>query len=437
MKKLHIYILIWFAGSSFFNVKLKAQNQDIRVHKYNYGEGITFSNKHGYEWKLQSYIQPYAELKYLQDTSFDQTLFRFRMRRLRFRIDGTSPSKKWEYRVQYDFSGSSEVEENNKLYLMDAFVTYNAGKKLSITFGQRSNPADLRLYSSNAIQLVERSRLVSAFSTIREFGFFAQSSFKFKNSHYIRPYIAITNGDGGNVMRNDFGGLKYSARVDYLPFGLFRQYGQFREADVFREPTPKLVIGAFANTNRGMSSRRGRESGTILYLDQIGNYSLPNYSKIGIDLLFKYKGFSFLADAIHATATVPESIAYRVREDGSVANTFLVDGLQNVDAYVKGRMMLGTGYNLQSGYIFPSGISIDGQFTRFINAPYTFLKNGTFYNRPQYVTIGMSKYFGRNYQCKYQISATHVTCDPGSNYINSQPMNGNEWIFRFQTTFSL
>jgi hypothetical protein len=34
MKKLHIYILIWFAGSSFFNVKLKAQNQDIRVHNY-------------------------------------------------------------------------------------------------------------------------------------------------------------------------------------------------------------------------------------------------------------------------------------------------------------------------------------------------------------------------------------------------------------------
>jgi hypothetical protein len=354
------------------------QNSNLRVHKYTPGEGITFSNKQGYEWKLQSYIQPYAELKTVQDTSFDQSLLRFRMRRLRFRMDGTSPSKKWDYRVQFDFSGSSEVEENNKLYLMDAFVSYNPWKKLSITFGQRSNPADLRLYSSNAIQLVERSRLVSAFSTIREFGIFAQSSFKFNNTHYIRPYIAITNGDGGNVMRNDFGGLKYSARVDYLPFGLFRQFGQFREADVFREPTPKLVIGAFANTNVGMSSRRGRESGTILYLDQMGNYSLPNYSKIGIDLLFKYKGFSFLADAIHATATVPESIAYRVREDGSVANTFLVDGLQNVDAYVKGRMMLGSGYNLQSGYIFPSGISIDGQFTRFINAPHTFLKNGTF-----------------------------------------------------------
>lgn len=419
------------------SLKVQGQTSNINVHKYNFGEGITFSNKQGYSWKLQSYIQPYAELKYVEDTSFDQSLYRFRMRRLRLRLDGNFPSKKWDYRLQLDLSGSSEVDENTKLYLMDAFVSYNPSKKFSITFGQRSNPADLRLFSSNALQLVERSRLVSAFSTIREFGIFAQSSFKFKNNRYLRPYLAVTNGDGGNVMGNDFGGLKYSARVDFLPFGLFRQFGQFREADVYREPTPKLVIGAFANTNRGMSSRRGRVSGTILYLDALGNYALPNYSKIGIDLLFKYKGFSFIADAIHATATVPNSIAFRIRDDGSIANSFLVDGLQNVDAYVKGRMMLGTGYNLQSGYIFPSGISIDAQYTKLINAPYTFLTNGTFYNRPEYLTVGLSKYFGRNYGCKYQISATKVTCAPGSNYINSMPINGNEWIFRFQTTFSI
>lgn len=416
---------------------LMAQQDRLNLHKYDFGEGITFSNKSGYKWKLRTYIQPSAELKYYEDTSVDQTLYRFRMRRLRFRLDGTSPSKKWDYRVQFDFSGSSEVEDANKIFLMDAFVSYNPIKKLKLSFGQRSNPADLRLFSSQSLQLIERSRLVGAFSTIREFGFFAQSSIKWNNSNYLRPYLAVTNGDGVNVMGRDFGGLKYSARLDYLPFGLFRKFGQFREADVFREPTPKLVIGVFANSNRGMSSRRGRESGTILYLDPYGNYSLPNYHKIGFDLLFKYKGFSFLFDAIHATANVPTDIAYRVRTDGSTANTFLVNGLQDVDAYIKGRMMLGSGFNLQSGYIWPNGISIDGQFTRFINSEYTFLNNGTFYNRPQYATLGLSKYFGRNYGCKYQLSVTHVRCEPGSNYVNSSPISGNEWIFRFQTTYSL
>lgn len=408
-----------------------------QVYKYDVGEGIEFGNPNGYRWKLQSYIQPYAELKYYEDTSVDQTLYRFRMRRLRLRLDGTSPSKKWEYRVQFDLSGSSEVDENNKLYLMDAFVTYQATKRTSITFGQRSNPADIRLFSSNSLQLVERSRLVSAFSTIREIGMFAQSTYELGGDHYLRPYLAITNGDGGNVMSNNYGGLKYSGRIDYLPLGLFRQMGQFREADVYREPTPKLVIGIYANSNQGISSRRGRESGTILYLDSAGNYDLPNYHKIGIDLLFKYRGFTFIADAIHATADVPNTIKYRIRDDGSVANTFLVNGLQNVDAYVKNRMMLGTGFNLQTGYIFINGFSIDAQYTRFINAPYTFLTNGTFYNRPLYRTLGITKYFGRNYGAKIQFSATHTKNDPGSNYINSKPISGNEWIFRCQTTFTL
>ncbi len=416
---------------------LRAQVEPLKLHKYEFGEGIAFSNKSGYQWKLRTYIQPSAELKYYEDTSVDQTLYRFRMRRLRFRLDGMSPSKKWDYRVQFDFSGSSEVEDANKIYLMDAFVSYNPHKNLKVSFGQRSNPADLRLFSSQSLQLIERSRLVSAFSTIREFGLFAQSSINWNNSHYLRPYVAITNGDGVNVMGRDYGGLKYSVRLDYLPFGLFRKFGQFREADVFREPTPKLVLGVFANSNRGMSSRRGRESGTILYQDSYGNYSLPDYHKIGFDMLFKYKGFSFLFDAIHATAEVPADISFRVRADGSTANTFLVNGLQDVDAYVKGRMMLGSGINVQAGYVWTTGISIDGQFTRLFNAPYTFLSNGTFYNRPQQTTLGISKYFGRNYGCKYQISATHVRCDPGTNYINSSPIQGNEWIFRFQTTFSL
>ena len=51
-------------------------------------------------------------------------------------------------------------------------------------------------------------------------------------------------------------------------------------------------------------------------------------------------------------ARVPAQITQRVRTDGSIASDFLVDGVNNVDAYVRGRMILGSAINLQAGYVF-------------------------------------------------------------------------------------
>ena len=158
----------------------------------------------------------------------------------------------------------------------------------------------------------------------------------------------LTNGDGANVFSGDKGGLKVGGRLDFLPFGLFTNFGQFRQADVVRERTPKLVIGAHFSQNNGMSSRRGRESGAILYLDENDNESLPDYTKYGADFLFKYKGFSALGEYIKSKASVPEDITQRVRNDGSTSSSFTVNGMQDVDSYVKGRMMLGEAYNFLS-----------------------------------------------------------------------------------------
>ena len=42
-----------------------------------------------------------------------------------------------------------------------------------------------------------------------------------------------------------------------------------RQIDVMREQAPKLVLGVHFSHNSGMSSRRGRASGTIIYLDEL------------------------------------------------------------------------------------------------------------------------------------------------------------------------
>jgi hypothetical protein len=175
---------------------------------------------------------------------------------------------------------------------------------------------------------------------------------------------------------------------------------------------------------------------TILYLDSAGNELLPSYTKFGIDFLFKYKGFSLLGEYVHSTATVPSQIATRVRNDGSTSGAFIVNGIQNVDAYVKGRMMLGTGYNIQGGYVFKNRISLDARYTYLDADVSSFLNNPTFYNRPKYYTLGLSHYLTRGYGFKIQASVTYVKVGPGSLDAIGKPVTNNEWITNIIATIS-
>jgi hypothetical protein len=341
--------------------------------------------------------------------------------------------------MQVDLGGATETEDIVGNYLLDAYISYDVSKKINIAFGQRATYTDNRelFMNSNALQLVERSRLTSAFATIREFGLFAQGDFRTGGNSHLKPYFVLTNGDGANVMGKDHGGLKVGGRVDFLPFGLFTNLGQFRQADVVRERAPKLVVGVNYSLNNGMSSRRGRETGSILYLNENNEESLPNYTKYGIDFLFKYNGFSALGEYVKTSATVPIDITQRVRNDGTTATTFDVNGVEDIDAYVKGRMMLGEGYNFQLGYLFKKGISVDGRFTHLKADTNSFLNNATFNNRPNYYTLGLSKYLDRNYGAKIQASFTYVDGTDGINDNNGNPIDSNEWIGRIMLTFSL
>ena len=170
-----------------------------------------------------------------------------------------SINPKFKYRLQVDLSGVSEIGEVNEDPLMDAYVDYSPNNSFSVKFGQRTTYADNRelWMSSNSLQLVERSRLTSAFASIREFGVFVTGRFKTGRGSFLRPYIVLSNGDGKNVMGNDKGGLKIGRRIDYLPFGLFTNIGQFRQIDVMREQVINLLLGLLESLFR-ISSRRGR-----------------------------------------------------------------------------------------------------------------------------------------------------------------------------------
>ncbi|CAM1349818.1 porin [Tenacibaculum insulae] len=412
------------------------QGQEPTLNKYKFGEGFKFTGKSGYKMELSGFIQPYTEVKSYTDEN-ESSVTRFRMRRARLRISGSSADSRWSYRFSFDLSGSGEVEGDNASALMDALVSYKIVPRITLSFGQRSTYTDNRelFLASNTLMLVERSRVTSSFAAIREFGLFAQGNFRISNQSYLRPYLMLTNGDGINAFGNDHGGLKVGGRLDYLPFGLFYTMGQFRQADVVRELVPRLVVGVAYSKNNGMSSRRGRESGSILYLDANDDELLPDYEKFGVDFLFKYSGFTAFGEYVTTSAVVPKGITQRLRNDGTASTSFDVDGTEDVDAYVKGKMMLGSGFNFQMGYLFKNGISIDARYTQLDASENSFLNNATFYNRPEYITGGISKYLDKSHAAKLQMSLTHVKGD-GINNGGGNPIEGNEWIGRMMLTYA-
>jgi hypothetical protein len=432
--KLKYFILLSYIFISQF---ITAQNPVLN--RYTFGEGLKFTSKNYSTLTIGGFMQPSLEIKHNSNDSLgtSDTYNRFRMRRLRLRIAGDLPEYKIDYRFQVDFSGTPEIGDENNGLFFDAWVSYNPSSKLQIKFGQSISPTENLelLMGSNTLQLPERSRLTSAFGVVREFGIFTSSEFKVGKNFFIRPAIALTNGDGPNVFKNDKGGFKIGGRIDFLPLGKFNNFGQFRQADVVRELTPKLLIGFIYSTNYGVSSRRG-EGNTITYLNDSLEEILPNFTKFGADFLFKYKGFSVLGELIQTTAFVPNSIFYRVRNDGSISNTFLVNGVQEVQNYVKSRMMLGSGLNIQAGYYFKNRISVDARYATLRADVNSFLNNGTYYNRPNYYTVGISKYLSRGYGFKIQASATYVEVSSGSFDIFGKPLNNNEWIGNIITTLS-
>jgi hypothetical protein len=425
------FLVIAFISCS----NVTAQNTDLN--SYRFGEGLNFDNENGSTLKLQGYIQPGFESRDYSESG-EQTANRFRMRRLRLRLSGKSENERFGYRLQVDLAGANEVDDTNNNYLLDAFISYAITKRVDIVFGQRATYTDNRelFMNSNALQLVERSRLTSAFASIREFGLFIDGSFKTGRGTYLKPYFVLTNGDGANVFAQDRGGLKVGGRVDFLPFGLFTNFGQFRQADIVRERAPKLVFGVHFSHNNGMSSRRGRQSGAILYLNDLNEESLPDYTKYGADFLFKYNGFSMLGEYVKSTSTVPNDITQRVRNNGTTSTSFDVNGMQDIESFVRGRLMLGDAYNLQLGYVFRNGYSLDGRFTRLNADEHSFLNNETFYNRPNYYTIGVSKYLSRSYGAKIQASYTHVDGSLGINSLNGDPIAGNENLLRIMLTLA-
>lgn len=403
----------------------------VVFHRYKMGDGMRFSTQGGNRFVISGMVQASMESRRFEEV--DETYNRFRIRRARVRFDGSVFHDKLRFRLGLDMVKGSETDDASGSLLNDAWVAYRPwGNKLVLSFGQRSTPTDnceLQM-SSHTLQFGERSKVTSAFSTIREVGVFAESSFRVGSEALLRPAIAITDGSGPVSEGRRYGGLKYGARLNYLPMGAFRSMGGSREGDMAYELTPKLSVGLAYSYTDGTSDRRGgRSNGDILYMNDRNEIELPDYAKLAADVVFKYRGFSVLGEYVKTWGYVPSSITQRVRNDGTTAKTFEVNGEQNVEAYIKDRMMLGEGFNIQAGYMLRSFWSFDLRYTRLNPDEYSYLNNNLYFNRRNFYDVSVSKYLTRNYAAKIQLTIGLAR----SNGENRTPdsaytYDGNEWL---------
>jgi len=310
---------------------------------------------------------------------FDNGEFNWSIRRARLKFDGFAYSPKLRYKIELglsnrDISGGSEFTRNTPRYILDAVIMWNFYGTFELWAGQTKLPGNVeRVVSSGNMQLIDRSILNGRFNIDRDIGFQLRHKDRIGENLVIREKIAVSQGEGRNITEGNEGGLQYTGRVEFLPFGEFAGKGDYSQADLAREPEPKLMVGATYDFNQEAVKTRGN-LGSYMFLSDGSLYG-TNQTTIFVDAMFKYRGFSFMGEFADRTAADPLA----VEADGSPATD--EDGNPTGDV-----VLVGSSVNVQAGYLFKNNYEVIGRFT---TANY-----GTITDRPsesQY-TMGVSKY---------------------------------------------
>lgn len=386
------YIIIFL-----FSLSLPAMAQlrptRHQVH-FELGSGLNFSfNDSSYLFRISGMVQPYIGVSQAEGEKTEQF---FNSRRSYLNFYGTAVKEKVEFFMQFDYSRQDP--------LLDAWVGYRPFTGFNIVMGQKQNIANNRemLLMEDQLQFPGRSILSTTFSnTGREFGVFIEQRLG-KDFGFV-PQVAVTSGDGRNSFGVDSrdvdqGGLKYGARLDIYPLGYFTKGNEIAIADLMRESKPRVVIGGAASFNKGASEAVGEGHAVFMLYDVNGDPMQPDYRQLYGDILVKFRGFSLLGEYNVSTATNLEGIYKEVTGDILLPTE------------ISQFLALGSGYNLQLGYVTQSGYALDLRFSgvtpEFENASSVVAENTSW-------SVGLSKYFSGN-NLKVQTAYSNYNFGNGS-----------------------
>ena len=321
-----------------------------------------------------------------EDGEANQT--NFLVRRARLKFEGFALTPKLKYKLELglsnrDISGSSKYTGNSPNIILDAVMKYNFAKNLEFWFGQTKLPGNReRVISSANMQMVDRSILNARFNIDRDMGLQLRHHFTISDQIVVREIFALSQGEGRNVVTGNEGGFQYTGRVELLPMGDFTSKGDYSGSDLIREPKPKLAIGASYNHNNNAVRNRSNQ-GSYMTTDY-GLYE-TNINDVFVDAMFKYKGFSFMAEYANRDAKNP----FATNSDGTRTGDIV---------------QVGQGLNFQSGYLFEKNWEISG---RYSNVKLDEAITGKV-PESQY-TLGVSKYIvGHNLKVQTDVSLLDI-----------------------------
>ena len=187
----------------------------------------------------------------------------FIVRRSRLKFDGFAYSTKLKYKLELglsnrDISGANEFNRNTPRYILDAVIMWQFAKNWELWAGQTKLPGNVeRVVSSANLQLIDRSLLNSRFNIDRDLGIQIRHKSNLGGEFLMREKFAISQGEGRNVTEGNEGGLQYTGRLEFLPFGAFKSKGDYSQSDLKREGTSKLMVGFTYNFNENAVRERG------------------------------------------------------------------------------------------------------------------------------------------------------------------------------------
>lgn len=310
------------------------------------GKGLRFMPQDSsFSLQLNTRFQTlYVGLQNLETDEFQNS---FLIRRFRLKFKGHLVDTRIGYKIELALSnrdqGNFFDEQNNaSSIVLDAVLKWKFHPNIFLWVGQTKLPGNReRVISSGALQLVDRSRLNSRYTLDRDKGIQLHAYQKF-GSMLVREVLSISSGEGRNVTAGDNSGFDYTGRVELLPFGKFKDKGDYFGADLARETSPKLSIGITYDHNFGTNRQRGQLGDFVFDTD--GNEQRSDLSSIFIDTYFKYNGFSIMYEYVNKK--IANGLAYGFGTDGE-----------------RSLFYTGEAHNIQGGYIFKSNYSIDARFT--------------------------------------------------------------------------
>ena len=312
----------------------------------------------------------------------------FLIRRARLKFGGFVFNPKVTYKLELGLSNKDlgKVDDRNNnapKMILDAVVKWNFYKNFTLWAGQTKLPGNReRVVSSANLQLVDRSLLNKNFNIDRDMGLQLRHHFTIGKNFIVKESLAISQGEGRNVVQDNLGGYQWTGRVEVLPFGKFK--GDYSGGALRREESPKLAIGATYDFNNAVKDKSNQ--GSYMLIDDGASYFQTTVNSIFVDAMFKFHGFSLMAEFANRDSEFP----FALNSDDSATGDVV---------------QVGNGLNLMSGYLFNNNIELTGRYTTV-----ALDKTITGKDLQTQYTLGVSKYF-KGHKLKVQSDISYLTVE--------------------------